>query len=460
MIELELEKKILGTLLLFNDLRYSEPFMKLRPEMFTDERNIILCKALKNVSDSQNDIDLVTITQEIRKLKAFDKVPVSYISSLTTNVTSKTIFEEHVYILAQRFLRSKVKDIAFNMTKVAQDENIDVFEGISKLVKETEDLITDDVINNEEDFSKTIDHVYDIVTNPEIEDGSFLSTNVLCIDKMIQGWERGGLHIIGGRPGMGKTTSILSVINKMSILSNTKGAFFSLEMGNKQNIKKFFAITSGVHTWKVMKRELNDKEREKVFKTANKLKEGNLKIFDKIFSLDGIVSKCRALHLKGELEYVVIDYLQLVQGQREKNGNREQEVSGISRRLKMLAMTLDIPIIALAQLSRGVENRGGAKIPSMSDLRESGSLEQDATTVMMCYRPFSYGIETDEAGQSTANLAIWVCCKNRNGMTGNIEFHYRMELNQEWADTSEAYTFETKEDDTFPSVVKQISNNF
>jgi replicative DNA helicase len=458
---IELEKKILGSLLLYNDLRFEESFNKLRPEMFTDEKNGFVFKAIKTISESEKQIDLVTITQELRRQEAFEKVGISYIPTLTNKVTTSVNFDEYVFTLAEAFLRRRMINISEGLVKVAHNENKDVFEGINTFVKQAEELITDDVMNTDEDLNKTIDEVFEIVTDPTIEDGSFLSSYVHCVDDMLGGWERGGLHIVGGRPGMGKTTSILSVINKMSILNNVKGAFFSLEMGNKQNIKKFFAITSGVHTWKIMKRELNQTEKDKVFKTAGKLKEGNLQIFDKIFSIDGIISKCRALHLKGQLEYVVIDYLQLIQGNREKNSNREQEISGISRRLKMLAMALDIPVIALSQLNRGVETRGGAKIPSLSDLRESGSLEQDASTVLMCYRPSKYEIQGED-GKDLTNLAIWICCKNRTGKTGNIEFFYREELNQEWADLSESNNnfIEEKKDDFFPTSITQTSNNF
>jgi replicative DNA helicase len=159
--------------------------------------------------------------------------------------------------------------------------------------------------------------------------------------------------------------------------------------------------------------------------------------------------------MKGQLDCVFIDYLQLIEGTREKNGNREQEISGISRRLKRLAMQLNIPVVALAQLSRDIEKRPDKK-PKLSDLRESGSLEQDASLVLFCYRD-----ETpDETGQIDYNNAVLVCGKNRNNKPVDIQLHYRHDTSQEWCDTSEAYTFETKEEDTFPSVVKQISNNF
>jgi replicative DNA helicase len=221
----------------------------------------------------------------------------------------------------------------------------------------------------------------------------------------------------------------------MSIEDNKKGLFFSLEMTGEKIMEKLFCLNQNLSTHKANFGLLNEFEVSKIVKAKNKIGESNLKIFDKIFSLNQITGKIRALHLRKEVEYVVVDYLQLVKHQSSKNSNREQVISEISRTFKLLALSLKIPIILLSQLSREVEKRGD-KVPMLSDLRESGSLEQDASLVQFVYRP-AYGNENNS--EFNENEAFLITGKNRNGKLKDVKLGYRYETSQEWYDENEIY---------------------
>jgi replicative DNA helicase len=221
-----------------------------------------------------------------------------------------------------------------------------------------------------------------------------------------------------------------------------------------QILSKLICLTGNLKTSNVARGKLDDKEKEILEKSVSKIKKGSFQIYDNYFTINQIVSKARALHMKGQLDCVFIDYLQLIEGTRERNGNREQEISGISRRLKRLAMQLNIPVVALSQLKRDAEGRP----PKLSDLRESGSLEQDASLVLFTYRDEL----PDETGQVNLDECILICAKNRNANPRDIKLYYRHDTSQEWCDPSEANNnfIEEKKDDIFPTSITQTSNNF
>ena len=450
---IELEKVVLGSLLLSTDLVHTDGYFKLNEAVFSDKKHKEIFKAIQQIVDENIIVDQLVVTQRLRVNKS--SVTPLYVSGLTSRIASIANFEQHCYILFQRYVKSEVGDIGRQLQSISIDDSVDPLDAVAELMKKAEDLVSNDILSKDDTLSDTVDKTYNDILNREGGGVPGLSTGIPEVDKWTLGLEFGGLSIIAGRPGIGKTTSALSICKNISILNNKKVAFFSLEMKSQQVLSKLICLTGNLKTSNIAKGRLSDKEKEVLDKSVNKIKKGSFQIYDNYFSLNQIVSKCRALHMKGQLDCVFIDYLQLIEGTREKNGNREQEISGISRRLKRLAMQLNIPVVALAQLSREIEKRPDKK-PKLSDLRESGSLEQDASLVLFCYRD-----ETpDETGQIDYNNAVLVCGKNRNNKPVDIQLHYRHDTSQEWCDTSEAHTFETKEDDTFPSVVKQISNNF
>jgi len=257
---------------------------------------------------------------------------------------------------------------------------------------------------------------------------SGLQTCIPEIDEKIGGLGKGDLIIIAGRPAMGKTSLALSIAYRMS-KGGKKGLFFSLEMKKESIYTKLFAIDGKIATKNLFRGTLSVMEEKQLYVSSDNIRNLDLEVIDESFSLSKIISDCYSQKQMRGLDYVMVDYLQLMEVQGK--GNREQEVSHISRQLKMLAMKLDIPVIALSQLSRSVETRGGDKKPNLSDLRESGSIEQDASIVAFCYRPAYYEL-TNEEGVIEHDTAYVILGKNRNGVTGGIKLNYDYQISQEW----------------------------
>jgi replicative DNA helicase len=449
---IELEKVILGSLMLSYDLVYTDGYFKLNEHVFSDKNNKEVFKAIQLTVDENIQVDLLVITQRLRVMKS--KVSAMYLADLTTRIGSVANFEQHCYILFQIYMKREVGEIARQMHSISIDDSVDALEAVAELLKKAEDLVSNDILSKDDTLDTILEKTKDEILSREGSGVAGLSTGIPELDKWTLGFEFGGLTIIGGRPGVGKTTSALSICKNISILNDTKVAFFSLEMKAPQILSKLICLTGNLKTSNVARGKLDDKEKEILEKSVSKIKKGSFQIYDNYFTINQIVSKARALHMKGQLDCVFIDYLQLIEGTRERNGNREQEISGISRRLKRLAMQLNIPVIALSQLKRDAEGRP----PKLSDLRESGSLEQDASLVLFTYRDEL----PDETGQVNLDECILICAKNRNANPRDIKLYYRHDTSQEWCDPSEANNnfIEEKKDDFFPTSITQTSNNF
>jgi replicative DNA helicase len=215
---------------------------------------------------------------------------------------------------------------------------------------------------------------------------------------------------------------------KMSIKNELKGIYFSLEMPAKQLFRRYIAIDGDIRSYNLRSGDMSSNDWELFGKSSDRIIRSNFEVYDKYHRLDEILSKCRQLHRVGNLDYMIVDYLQLVKT--NSKGNREQEVATIARSFKELSMQLDIPVIALSQLSRKCEERADKK-PMLSDLRESGAIEQDADTVLFMYRPSYYGIR-GESGEDLSDKAYVILGKHRNGDLSDIELHYKHSHNQEW----------------------------
>ena len=250
----------------------------------------------------------------------------------------------------------------------------------------------------------------------------------LAIDQITAGWQNGDLIIIAARPSMGKTAFVLTAARNAAMHPNESlrapVAIFSLEMSNQSLVQRLLTMEARVRADEARKGTLNDESFKDLIEAAGRLFSANIFIDDTpAISLMELRTKCRRLKSEHNIGLIVVDYLQLMQGASKDSGNREQEIASISRGLKSLAKELDVPVIALSQLSRAVEQRGGNKRPQLSDLRESGSIEQDADVVMFLYRPEYYGITTTPEGQSTAGLAE-VIGKQRNGPVGSKMLYF------------------------------------
>jgi replicative DNA helicase len=251
----------------------------------------------------------------------------------------------------------------------------------------------------------------------------------LDLDKWTAGWQKGDLIIIAARPSMGKTAFVLSSARNASLYPDenrrTGIALFSLEMSAQQLVQRLLTMEARVDAQKTRKGQISQSEFEKLVEAAGRLNAASIFIDDTPgISLMELRSKCRRLKQEHDIGMVIVDYLQLMTAGSNHDGSREQEIATISRGLKGLAKELDVPVIALSQLSRQVENRGTSKRPQLSDLRESGSIEQDADVVCFLYRPEYYNIQTYEDGESTAGVAEIIIGKQRNGPVGSVRLHF------------------------------------
>jgi len=252
---------------------------------------------------------------------------------------------------------------------------------------------------------------------------------IRAIDEKTGGWQKSDLIIIAARPGMGKTSFVLSIARNAAIDYKRPVALFSLEMSSTQLVHRLFSIETGIPSEKIAKGKLSDEEWEILTNKLGPLNSANLIIDDTpALSVFDLRAKCRRLKHQHDIQLIIVDYLQLMQGGVETDkgkGNREQEISYISRSLKALAKDLNVPVIALSQLSREVEKRSASKRPQLSDLRESGSIEQDADMVMFIYRPEYYRQETFEDDTPSAGLADIMIQKNRHGGTEDIRIRFQ-----------------------------------
>lgn len=405
----------------------------IQPVMFSNYSVREVYEAIQSISSEGKQPDVMLIISELKRRKRLDYVGgPAFISELVGHCRPLDTFRDSVLLLHEQHFRRRLCSISSEIMALATEDSVDVFNAISRAVVLVDELNSITDIRKEKPKSEILTEAV-----KEIEDRTKTGiAGVPCgipeVDERLGGFERGGITIVAGRPGSGKTAFAVSAVNKMAIDLKLSGAFFSLEMSAKSLYHRFFSMIGDVKSSHIWKGCLSSDEWSRVGRSVDSINDASVEVYDKYFSLSEIVAKCRSIHLKKPLDFVVIDYLQLIHLDTKSRGNREQEVSTISRTLKMMAMQLNIPVIALSQLSRAVETRGGDKRPQLSDLRESGSLEQDASTVLFTYRPSYYGF-LGESGESLEDKAYLIMGKHRNGSLKDIELHYKHDHNQEWA---------------------------
>lgn len=400
--------------------------------MFTNSSLSLIFEVIITMKNSGIKVDLISLVSELKKVSKLEYIGgVIFISKLSSNSIPSDQFKERVLLLHQNFFRKRMSMIASEIQMMALNDSVDVFDGISRSVSMIDELNSTTDIRKERSKKDIINETISDIENRKSTGINGVSSGIKEVDDKVGGFERGGITIIAGRPGSGKTAFALSIVNKMVCEIGLNGAFFSLEMGSKSLYQRFFAINGNVKSSNIWRGNLDGNEWDKIGKSADNLNTAGIEVYDKYFTVSEIIAKCRSSHLKKPLDFVVVDYLQLITADLKVKGNREQEVSSISRALKILSMQLNIPVIALSQLSRAVEQRGGDKRPVLSDLRESGSIEQDASTVLFTYRPAYYGIK-GENGEDLDDKAYLIMGKHRNGALRDIELYYKHDINQEW----------------------------
>lgn len=427
--ELEFEKSVLGALLLEKDA-YSLISDILTPESFYDPRNQRVYSSISKLHVAQHPVDILTVVEQLRTDGTFDEVGgVAYLSSLTQNIVSSSHIEYHARVIAQKSTARELISYSANV----QDKAFDPTQDIDELMQEAEGslfkLSQKKLKKDYQQIDSVITEAYEMLHKAaERTDGmSGIASGFHALDRMTSGWQNSDLVILAARPAMGKTAFALSMAKNIAVDQNIPVALFSLEMSNVQLINRVIVNTCEIKGEKIKSGQLEDYEWAQL---DNKIKDliGKPMFVDDTPSLSVFELRTKARRLVKEhgVKLIMIDYLQLMNASGMSFGSRQEEVSTISRSLKGLAKELNIPILALSQLNRGVENRPGgentldSKRPQLSDLRESGAIEQDADMVIFIHRPEYYHLYKDENGNDLRGKAVIIIAKHRNGAVGDV----------------------------------------
>ena len=426
---LELEEAVLGAMLI-DKKGVDEVIDILQPDAFYKTSHQLIFEAIYQLFQDSQPIDLLTVSSELRKKGKLEAVGGEfYLVQLSQRVASSAHIEFHARIILQKFIQRSLIKISNEIIESAYKESTDVFD----LLDEAESKLYDVTQGNIKKSSETAQNLV-LEAKKKIEeiskrDGlSGVSTGFEKLDKLTSGWQPSDLIIIAARPGMGKTALTLSMARNIAVGKQIPVAFFSLEMSSVQLITRLISSETGLSSEKLRTGKLADHEWQQLNVKVTDLEKAPLFIDDTpSLSIFDLRAKARRLSSQHGIKLIVVDYLQLMTaGASSKTGNREQEISTISRNLKALAKELNIPVIALSQLSRAVETRGGTKRPMLSDLRESGAIEQDADIVSFIYRPEYYNIDEwdDDERTPSEGQAEFIVAKHRNGGLDNIRLKF------------------------------------
>ncbi|MEA3496268.1 MAG: replicative DNA helicase [Bacteroidota bacterium] len=429
---INVEEAVLGALMLERDA-LMEVLDILTPKIFYKEEHKIIYEAIVNLSVKSNPIDILTVTAELRKEAKLEEVGGAYyISDLTNRVGSSANIEYHARILVEKFILRELIRISSKIQEDAFNETTDVFDLLDSAEQNLFNIAQGNLKGDYETMSdlivKSIQSIEEIKNTRDERGGvTGVPSGYNDLDRITSGWQKSDLIIIASRPGMGKTSLALSMARNAAVDFDMPIAVFSLEMSSLQLVQRLISAEAELDAMKLRNGDLEEHEWQQLNTKINRLSDSKIFIDDtpgiNVFELR---AKCRRLHSQEGIKMVLIDYLQLMNAQTDnrRNFNRENEISTISRALKGLAKELDIPVIALSQLSREVEKRTSSKRPILSDLRESGSIEQDADQVMFIYRPEYYGLTENEDGDPTTGLAELIIAKNRHGSVSTVKLKF------------------------------------
>ena len=420
---IEAEEAVLGSILINQETIYGVSEL-LDIEDFYRKSHRTIFKVMLDLNTTKKAIDIITLTDYLTHISKLEEVGgIAFITSLANKVPSTANLKHYINIVKEKSMLRNIVHIAEYMENMGYDsESIDTPETVldkaeQLLSKLTKKLVTTKVNNIKEQTLNAYVDIENIINYKGELLG--LETGLQDLDSFLQGLKNSDFMILAARPSMGKTAFALNIASYLSIKKDTPVAFFSLEMSSNQLIHRILSIYGLIPLFNLKSGNLDDAHTQKLIKVSNKLSQSKLIINDEISNLMSLRSIARKLKRENDIKLIIIDYLQLLEGTRREN--RNLEISEISRSLKILAKELDIPIIALSQLSRSVESRQ-VKKPMLSDLRESGSLEQDADIVMFLYREDYYNPETENK-----NITDVIIAKNRNGPTGTIPVYFHKE---------------------------------
>lgn len=421
---LDAEMSLLGAVLIDEDT-LSDISEHVNARDFYDQRHAIIYDAMMRLFEKHKPVDLLTLTEELKGKKELDTIGGSaYLTELTNYVPTAAHAEAYAELVAQKAIRRRLIKASGDISELGYNEDTTTQELLqqaeAELFSVSDQSLKQDLVSIESILTESFDRMEELHRNKGMLRG--IQTGYKDLDNMTAGFQKSDLIVLAARPAMGKTTLVTNLAYNVATIAKQPVLFFSLEMSKEQLVDRMLADASGVDAWNIRTGNLSDDDFSKISEAMGELAEAPIFIDDTpgMTVLEMRTKARRAMHDQ-PLGLIIIDYLQLMQGNGRDNGNRVQEVSEISRGLKLIARELNVPVIALSQLSRSVESRS-PQIPQLADLRESGSIEQDADIVMFIYREAYYNPETERE-----NITDLFIAKHRNGPTGKIELYFHPE---------------------------------
>lgn len=438
----ELEEAVLGASMLEKDTFAQVLEIIQSEECFYVDAHQKIYAAMRRLFDKGTPVDLLTITEELRKTNELEIVGGAYyLTRLTMSVLSSAHVEAHARIVMEKFIQRELIRISGSVISDAYEDSTDVFDLLDKaesgLYEITDKHLRKNFRSLQDVLVKTMNEIDE--NRNKTDDITGVPSGFAALDRLTAGWQKTDLIILAARPSVGKTAFALNLA--MNAAMNPGKAFpvavFSLEMGAGQIVKRMLSAVSEVHMEAITRGKMAEHEFIQMTQRMVKLSQAKIFLDDQAaLNIFELRAKARRLKQKHDIQMILIDYLQLMQASVDKSGNREQEISKISRDLKALAKELEVPIIALSQLNRSVETRKESKVPQLSDLRESGAIEQDADLVMFLYRPEYHGIHNDAMGETIEGETQIHIAKHRNGSTGMEKVRFIKEY-QKFVDMEE-----------------------
>lgn len=419
------EKSLIGAILIDEDV-ISDVSEIVHSKDFYDKRHSLIFGAMIRLYEKHKPVDLLTLTDELKKKDQLESVGGSaYLTELTNYVPTAAHSSAYAELVAQKAVRRRLIKTSADIAELGYDEETTTQELLeqaeSKLFSVSDQSLKQDLISIESILTESFDRLEELHRNKGSIRG--IKTGYRDLDNMTAGLQRSDLIILAARPAMGKTTLVTNLAYNVATISKLPVLFFSLEMSKEQLVDRMLADASGIDAWNIRTGNLSDDDFSKLSDAMGEMAEASIFIDDTPgLSVLEMRTKARRAAHEQPLGLIIVDYLQLMQSSnKSSDGNRVQEVSEISRGLKLIARELNVPLIALSQLSRSVESRT-PQIPQLADLRESGSIEQDADIVTFIYREAYYNPETDRT-----NITDLIIAKHRNGPTGKIELYFHPE---------------------------------
>ncbi|MGY8988332.1 MAG: replicative DNA helicase [Flavobacteriales bacterium] len=428
---IDLEMSVLGAILIDNEA-LSDSIDILKKEYFYKPEHQHIYESIANLFQDAKPIDILTVTDELKRLGTLKQAGSAYyVSQLTTQVSSSANTEYHARIIAEKFIQRKLISISSGIIEESLDETIDVFETLNKAEQELFNVTEGTLRKSYDSMGDLINIALKNIEELQNQEAglSGVPSGFSKLDRVTSGWQKSDLVIVAARPGMGKTAFALSMARNIAVEHNMGVAVFSLEMSSEQLVNRLISSESEISAGKLRKGELVDHEWVQLHSKIKGLSKAPIFIDDTpAISVFELRAKARRLVKKHGIKMIMIDYLQLMTAG-GKGGNREQEISTISRSLKGIAKELNIPVIALSQVNRSLEQRSGvgSKRPMLSDLRESGAIEQDADIVTFIYRPEYYKINEWEDGENCLGQAEVIIAKHRNGGLADVRLKFKAE---------------------------------